>query len=270
MECVEHSIVVDEGEQVCQTCGTIVCRVIDETAEWRNYEDNRGEDKSRTGGITSDLLPESSYGSIISMRGMVHPDMKALQRLSSWSLSSNSERSWMGIFDAISMTCHYHNLPKSIVLEACALYKKMEDAQKVRGETRRALMGACVYVSCRNNNAGRTHEEICKMFLVSIRSLCKAVGRFSAGDNTVLQTQIGIAERLCATLHLNDGQRDTIMKMLIEIASKPEDEFEHTPKTIVAGVTAHVLGFKTKPQMKVVSDASGVSVLSIHKLVTKL
>jgi hypothetical protein len=47
-------------------------------------------------------------------------------------------------------------------------------------------------------------------------------------------------------------------------------EMEHTPKTIVAGVTSHILGFKTKPQMKTVSDASGVSVLSIHKLVMKL
>jgi len=270
MECKEHSLVVDEGEQVCEHCGTIVCRVIDESAEWRNYEDNRGEDKSRTGGVTSDLLPESSYGSIISMKGVSHPDMKSLQRLSSWSLSSNSERSWMGIFDAISMTCHYHNLPKAIVLEACALYKKMEDAQKVRGETRRALMGACVYVACRANNALRTHEEICKMFLVSVRSLCKAVTRFTVAENTVLQTQFGIAERLCASLQLNDEQRDQIMNMLIEIASKPEDEFEHTPKTIVAGVTSYILGFKTKVQMKTVSEASGVSVLSIHKLVSKL
>jgi transcription initiation factor TFIIB len=270
MECVEHSIIVDCGEQVCERCGTIMCRVIDETAEWRNYEDNRGEDKSRTGGVTSDLLPESSYGSIVSLRGINNPEMKILQRLSSWSLSSNRERSWMGIFDAISMTCHYHTLPKAIVLEACALYKGMEDAQKVRGETRRALMGAAVYVACRNNDAGRTHEEIAKMFFVSIRSLCKAVPRFTMIDNTVLQTQLGIAERLCAGLHLNDEQRDRIIELLHTIASKSEDEFEHTPKTIVAGVTAHVMGLKTKAQMKVVSEVSGVSVLSIHKLVSKI
>ena len=269
MECV-HSVVIDEGEQVCELCGTILCRVIDEGAEWRSYEDNKGDDKSRTGGVTSELLPESSYGSMISLRGINTPEMKTLQRLSSWSLSANSERSWIGIFDIISTNCHYHNLPKAIVLEACAVYKAMEDAQKVRGETRRALMGAAVYVACRNNGASRTHEEISKMFSVSIRCLCKAVSRFTMMDNTVLQTQIGIAERLCASLHLNDEQRTQIMDLLLEIASKPEDEFEHTPKTIVAGVAAHIMGLKTKLQMKTVSDASGVSVLSIHKLVGKL
>ena len=271
MECV-HSLVIDEGENVCCKCGVITNKIIDEGAEWRNYEDGKGEDNCRTGFVTSDLLPESSYGSIISYKGAAsaNPHFKAIQRLSSWSLSSNSERSWMGIFDAITMSCNRAGLPKAIVLEACALYKALEDAQKVRGETRRALMGAAVYVACRNNNASRTHEEISKMFLVNIRSLCKAVSQYTQTENSVLETQIGIAERLCTSMNLNDEQREKVMDLLYQISTKSEDEFEHTPKTIVAGVVAHVLGLKTKASMKSVSEVSGVSALSIHKLVTKL
>jgi hypothetical protein len=60
------------------------------------------------------------------------------------------------------------------------------------------------------------------------------------------------------------------MDLLVEISKKSEDDFEHTPKTIVAGVVAHIMGLKTKTQMKLVSDASGVSSLSIHKIVGKL
>jgi transcription initiation factor TFIIIB Brf1 subunit/transcription initiation factor TFIIB len=271
MECI-HSLVIDEGQQVCEHCGSILDQVIDEGAEWRNYEDGKGEDNCRTGFTTSDLLPESSYGSVISHKGVAfqNPHLKAIQRLSSWSLSSNSERSWMGIFDAISMSCMRAGLPKAIVLDACGLYKQMEDAQKVRGETRRALMGAAVYVACRNNNASRTHEEIAKLFVVNIRSLCKAVSHFSQTENSVLDTQVGIAERLCTTMQLNDQQRNKIMDLLYTISTKSEDEFEHTPKTIVAGVVAHVLGLKTKTSMKQLSEMSGVSALSIHKLVTKL
>jgi transcription initiation factor TFIIIB Brf1 subunit/transcription initiation factor TFIIB len=131
-------------------------------------------------------------------------------------------------------------------------------------------MGAAVYVACRQNGASRTHEEIAEVFRVSIRSLCKAVSRFVVTENTVLQTQLGIAERLCATLVLNDKQRNRIFEILLEISTKSEDDFEHTPKTIVAGVVAYVMGFRTKTQMKPVSDASGVSSLSIHKLVSKI
>lgn len=268
MEC-EHSLVIEEGENVCEKCGIILHKVINEGAEWRNYD---GEDNCRTGFTTSDLLPESSYGSVISYKGLClqNPHMKAIQRLSSWSLSSNSERSWMGIFDAISMSCTRAGLPKAIVLDACGMYKQLEDAQKVRGETRRALMGAAVYVACRNNGASRTHEEIGKLFLVNIRSLCKAIAQFSQTENSVLETQIGIAERLCTNMELNDKQRDRVMEILYDISSRSEDDFEHTPKTIVAGVVAHVLGLKTKASMKQLSEVSGVSALSIHKLVSKL
>jgi transcription initiation factor TFIIIB Brf1 subunit/transcription initiation factor TFIIB len=176
----------------------------------------------------------------------------------------------MGIFDAIQLSCTHAGLPKSIVMDACGLYKHLEDAQKVRGDTRRACMGGAVFVACRNQGASRTHEEIAEMFQVNIRALCKAIGRFEQTENTVLDTQIGLAERLTSNLNLNDQQRDKIMTMLYEISLKSEDEFEHTPKTIVAGVIAHVMELSSKPQIKPVSDASGVSVLSIHKIVSKL
>lgn len=269
MECT-HSIVIDEGQNVCQTCGIIFEQYIDEGAEWRNYEDGKGEDHCRTGFVTSDLLPESSYGSIISYKGLQNSNLKAIQRLSCWSLSSNSERSWMGIFDAIQMSCNQAGLTKAIVLDACGLYKQLEDAQKVRGETRRALMGAAVYVACKNNGAVRSHEEIAKLFLVNIRTLCKAVSQFTQTENSVLETQLGLAERLTTSLNMSDEQRQKVIDILYDISRKSEDDFEHTPKTIVAGVVAQVLGLKTKASMKELSIISGVSALSIHKLVSKL
>jgi transcription initiation factor TFIIIB Brf1 subunit/transcription initiation factor TFIIB len=272
MECKHSSTVLEDGQHVCIDCATILDQYIDEGAEWRQYEDHKGEDQGRTGFATSELLPTSSYGSVVSYRGISSSNtmMKSIQRLSCWSLFSNSERSWMGIFDAIQISCNHVGLPKAITMEACGLYKHLEDAQKVRGETRRACMGAAVFVACRNQNASRTHEEIADMFQVNIRALCKAIGRYEQTDNTVLDTQIGLAERLCSTLNLNDQQRDSIMDMLRYIATKSEDEFEHTPKTIVAGVIASVMGLTAKAKMKSVSDASGVSVLSIHKIVSKL
>ena len=195
--------------------------------------------------------------------------MKTLQKLSTWSFSSNSERSWMGIFDAIQMSCTFAGLPKSIIMDACGLYKQLEEAQKVRGETRRALMGGAVFVACRNNEASRTHEEIAKLFHVSIRSLCKAIPKYEHSENTVLQTQLGIAERLISALSLNDIQREQIFEKLYQLSQQSEDD-EHTPKTIVAGVVAYIMGLRSKTQMKQVSEASGVSALSIHKLVSKL
>ena len=264
MNC-EHpdaSVELDEGQKVCVCCGTILGSHIDESAEWRIYAETEGN-PSRTGGVTNELLPESSYGSMMMRKRTPgqSDESKSIGKLSSWSLSSHGERSWMGIFDAIQQSCVRAGLPKAIVMDGCAMFKRVEDAQKTRGETRRALMAAAIFTSCRQHNATRSHEEVANLFHVSIRSLCKALTRFIDEGSNVLNTQLGIAERICAEMDLSDSDRDAIVLRLHTLP-----EMEHTPKTIVAGVVCAVLG----GQLTKVSEASGVSSVSIRKIVEKL
>jgi transcription initiation factor TFIIB len=261
MNC-EHEVVVDDGERVCKCCGTILGACIDEGAEWRVYG-NTEDDPSRTGTITSELLPDSSYGSMMMRRrgGQQSEEGKTIAKLSSWSFSNHGERSWMGIFDAIQSSALRAGLPKAIILDGCALFKKVEDAQKTRGETRRALMAAAIFTVCRQHDATRTHEEVANLFHVSIRALCKALMRFTNDGSNVLNTQLGIAERICSDMDLSDTDRDAIVLRLHTLP-----EMEHTPKTIVAGVVSSILG----GQITRVSEASGVSSVSIRKIVEKL
>lgn len=262
MECGHETIEIEEGERICTCCGSILGSYIDEGAEWRNYG-NTDDDPARTGTITSELLPNSSYGSMMMRKRIPNQsdESKSIQKLSAWSFSSHGERSWMGIFDAIQSTAIRYGLTKAIVMDACGLYKNVEDSQKTRGETRRALMAAAVFTACRRNDATRSHEEIADIFQVSIRALCKALSRFDDDVSSVLNTQLGIAERICADMELVDKDRDEIVVRLQRLP-----EMEHTPKTIVAGVVCIVLG----GQLQKVSEVSGVSVVSIRKIVEKL
>jgi transcription initiation factor TFIIIB Brf1 subunit/transcription initiation factor TFIIB len=235
---------------------------VDEGAEWRIYA-NTEDDPSRTGGITNELLPDSSYGSMMIRRRISgqSEESKTIAKLSSWSFSSHGERSWMGIFDAIQASCARIGLPKAIIHDACALFKQVEDARKSRGETRRALMAGAVFTACRQHDATRTHEEIAGLFHISIRAMCKGLSRFDGEVSSVLNTQIVIAERICADLNVGDLDRDRILLVLNKLP-----EMEHTPKTIVAGVVAHVIGGRLVD----VSTASGVSSVSIRKMTEKL
>jgi transcription initiation factor TFIIIB Brf1 subunit/transcription initiation factor TFIIB len=262
MDCAHDSVDVDEGERVCSDCGAVLGSYIDEGAEWRNYG-NGDDDPGRTGTITSELLPNSSYGSMMMRRRTPNQseEAKSLAKLSSWSFSSHGERSWMGIFDAIQATAFRAGLTKAIVMDACGLFKNTEDSQKSRGETRRAIMAAAVFTACRENDATRSHEEVAALFHVSIRALCKALAKFDNGSASVLNTQVGIAERLCTEMAVSDTDRDRILLMLQRLP-----ELEHTPKTIVAGVLSIVLG----GQIAKVSESSGVSGVSIRKIVEKL
>lgn len=262
MECSHKIVEVDEGSTTCTCCGTVLGSHIDEGAEWRMYS-NTEDDPSRTGAITNELLPESSYGSMMMRRRTPgqSEEAKTISKMTSWSFSSHGERSWMGIFDAIQGCCVRIGLPKAVIHDACALFKKIEDARKTRGETRRALMAGSVFTSCRQHGATRTHEEISTLFQVSIRALCKALARFLSEASSVLDTQIGIAERICADLAMNDKERDQVMKLLTHLP-----EMEHTPKTIVAGVVFFVIGTRLAD----VTKSSGVSVVSIRKMIEKL
>lgn len=262
MDCGHDTVEIDDGERVCTCCGAILGSYIDEGAEWRVYG-NTDEDPSRTGTITSELLPNSSYGSMMMRKRVPNQseEAKTIAKLSSWSFSSHGERSWMGIFDAIQATALRAGLTKAIVLDACGLFKNVEDSQKTRGETRRALMAGAVFTACRENDASRSHEEIATLFNVSIRALCKALAKFDNGSASVLNTQIGIAERLCSDMGLSDTDRDNVILMLQKLP-----EMEHTPKTIVAGVLSIVVG----GQLQKVSEISGVSNVSIRKIVDKL
>ena len=258
----EDDIRVVDGENTCTQCGTIMGTVIDEGAEWRAC----GEDEpTRTGCFTSDLLPESSFGSMMARgRGPQSPDQKTLAKLSAWCMANHGERSWMGIFNVINTVGAQAALPRAILHEACALFKRVVDAQKTRGESRRALMAAAVFTACRTQGATRSHEEIARLFHVSVRALCKALPSYLNGESSVLQTQLGLAERLCAELGVLDLERDSILAKLASLG-----EMEHTPKTIVAGVAARILG-GDRTAMTRVSKASGVSVLSIRKMVEKV
>jgi len=263
MNCDHEDVEVDAGERVCVSCGAVLGSYIDEGAEWRNYGDNDGPDPSRTGTITSELLPNSSYGSMMKRKRTPNQseEAKSIAKLSAWSFSSHGERSWMGIFDAIQASALRAGLTKAIILDACGLFKNVEDSQKTRGETRRALMAAAVFTACRENDAARSHEEVATLFQVSIRALCKALAKFDNSSASVLDTQLGLAERMCADLWLSDAERDRVVLMLQGLP-----EMEHTPKTIVAGVLSVVLG----GQIPTVSKVSGVSNVSIRKIVEKL
>jgi len=261
MNCDHTNTTCADGEHVCTECGTIMGSIMDEGAEWRIYA-NTEDDPSRTGGITNELLPDSSYGSMMMRRRIPgqSEESKSIAKLSSWSFSSHGERSWMSIFDTIQVSCTRIGLPKAIAHDACALFKQIEDARKTRGETRRALMAGAVFTTCRQHNATRTHEEIATLFHVSIRAMCKGLSRFDGEVSSVLNTQLGIAERICADLAIGDQERDQILLLLNKLP-----EMEHTPKTIVAGVVAHVLGGRTNE----ISTISGVSTVSIRKITEK-
>lgn len=274
----EKQLIVEEGQRVCTCCGIIFEQVIDEGAEWRYYgAEDRHEDPTRVGLSINSLLPDSSYGSMMMNKKVNSPAFKNIQRLSAWSLASHSERSWLSAMEILNQYSYRHGFTKAILQEACALFRSQEDALKLRGETRRALMGAVFFVACRRFGVSRTHEEIASIFDVSTRSLSKAIQQFGiqAEENPLLKTQLSLADRMMNGLSVNEQQRTEILDAINDVFKSPDEELEHTPKVMVAGLISKVLSTgKNKVEMrrflKEFSVHSGVSVVSIQKVMNAM
>jgi transcription initiation factor TFIIIB Brf1 subunit/transcription initiation factor TFIIB len=274
----ERRLIIEEGQRVCTDCGMVMEQTIDEGAEWRYYgADDRHDDPSRVGLTISSLMPDSSYGSMMMNRKVNSPAFKNIQRLSAWSLASHSERSWLSALEILNQYSYRHGFTKAILQEASALFRGQEDALKLRGETRRALMGAVFFVACRRMGVSRTHEEIAAIVNVSTRSLSKAIQHFGihAEENPLLKTQLSLAERMMNGLSVNEAQRTLILDAINDIFKSPDEELEHTPKVMVAGVIAKIMGggkhkVELRGFLKEFSGHSGVSVVSIQKVMNAM
>lgn len=273
----DRTISIDEGQRVCTCCGTILSTCIDEGPEWRYYgADDRNEDPTRTGNVTSELLPESSYGSVALHKRGTLPEFRYLEKLSAWSAASHGERSWLSAFDVLQTHGARAGLPKAILQDSCRLFRSQDDALKLRGETRRALMGASIFIACRKNDVSRTHEEIAHLVNVGTRPLCKGLQRFGQQEESIdplLMTQLSLAERMMDAMKLDDKYREIVLEKIRDVFSG--DEMEHTPKVIVAGIIAGLLlkqipDEQKQARLKDLSKRAGVSVVSIQKILKKL
>jgi hypothetical protein len=76
-------------------------------------------------------------------------------------------------------------------------------------------------------------------------------------------------------LSVSEAQRTLILEAINDIFKSPDEELEHTPKVMVAGVLAKILG-DGKPKvelrkfLKEFSAHSGVSVVSIQKVMNAM
>jgi hypothetical protein len=114
------------------------------------------------------------------------------------------------------------------------------------------------------------------MVNVGTRSLSKAIQRFDIQvkvDNPLLMTQLSLAERMMNGIAISEKQRTLILESIQKVFRSPEEELEHTPKVMVAGLIASILtrdAGDPKPIVKTFSKHCGVSVVSIQKVMAKI
>lgn len=179
-ECGGTNIIADDGEHLCGDCHAVIGRVIEIGAEWRFYgaEDNRGDDPTRCGMPTNDLLPKSSIGSVFGGTRGDNRDTRRIRMYQMWNSMPYWERTLYNVFEQLANKTANHGIHNKILDDAKVLYKKVSEKKISRGDNKEGLIASCVYYACLLNKVPRSTKEIARMFHIDPNVLTKGNARF--------------------------------------------------------------------------------------------
>jgi len=272
--CEFENVVLEDGHYCCKSCNSIICQQIDHSAEWRyyGYDDNKSGDPTRCGMPTSDLLPESSLGSMIGYMYNESYEIRLMRKYHMWNSMTYRERSLYNIFESLTACAVNNGISKSIIEEAKMLYKQVSDARISRGDNKSGLIASSIYISCKNNKVPRSSKEIAKIFNLKPTTMTRGCKKFSEimklnMDSTNADDFIN---RFCSKLGLDTDKKD-ICKRVVKIAEELSIVSENTPPSVAAGtiyLCSVVLDWGLCK--KNLSEACDISQVTINKCFKKM
>ena len=274
--CGVGSLVEDDGQIICASCNAICSRIIDMGAEWRYYgvDDNRGDDPSRCGLPTNDLLPKSSMGSIIGNRKGDSRDMRRIRMYQMWNSMPYWERTLYNVFDKIVNNTSNHGIPAKILDDAKVLYKRASEKKISRGDNKEGLIASCIYYACLMNKTPRSPKEVSRMFHIDLNVLTKGNARFQSlmQINVDCSNSNDYIARFGSRLNLDfeDVQK---CKDLAQKLDDLEIVSENSPTSVAAGTIYFYVHHKklavTKKQIADICEVSEVTIMKTHKRIQK-
>ncbi|KDP31182.1 hypothetical protein JCGZ_11558 [Jatropha curcas] len=224
------------GDTICSECGLVLeAHSVDETSEWRTFANESSDhDPNRVGGPLNPLLADSSLTTVITKTNGSSGDLLS-GSLGKWqSRGANPDR---GLIQAFKL-----GLVTIIKDRANEIYKKVEDQKPLKGRNQDAILAACLYIACRQENKPRTVKEICSVVNGPTK---KEIGRAKEFIVKHLEVEMGHSVEM-GTIHAADylrrfcsnlGMTNQAVKAAQEAVQKSEGlDIRRSPISVAAAV----------------------------------
>lgn len=173
--CNKDRMVITEpesGEIICSACGAVMLeRIQEDLPEWRAFNLEEANDRSRTGAPFSLALHDMGLFTII---GKSNKDARgkmlnssavlAVKRLRIWDartqFCTSSGKSLKHAFDELNNLKDKLGLSEAIIEKAAYIYRKALDKGLTRGRTRSSIILGSIYIACRELQTPRTLNDI--------------------------------------------------------------------------------------------------------------
>ena len=162
----------DQGETVCEECGLVIDEQnIDRGPEWRAFNHQERQSKSRVGapttqtmhdkGLTTtiDWKDKDAYGRLISSdkRSQMHRLRKWQERIRT---KDAGERNLQFALSEIDRMASALGVPRQVREIASVTYRKALKEDLIRGRSIEGVATAALYAACRQSGLPRSLEEI--------------------------------------------------------------------------------------------------------------
>jgi transcription initiation factor TFIIB len=266
------------AELVCEKCGLVIdAEIIDHGPEWRAFDTEQREKKTRTGspmtytihdkGLSTTIgwQNRDAYGKSIPTRNRAQ-----LYRLRKWQtrtrISDGTERNLALALAALDRMSSSLSLPRNVRETAAVIYRKAVRKNLIRGRSIEGVTAAVLYAACRQCNVPRTLEEIST--ITEMKK--KEIGRNYRNISRKLELKLlpttpqDYISRFCSRLDLsNDVQIKTIE--ILRKASQKELTSGRGPTGLAAAslYIASVLCGERRTQREV-AEVAGVTEVTIR------
>lgn len=158
------------GEIICSCCGLVSSdRAVETGAEWRNF--GAETTSSRVGEPASLAKHDMGLATIIGRAnkdangGILRTDARsAIERLRTWDRRIQSRASSDGnllhAFEELARLKGKLGLNDAMVEKTAYVYRKAQEKRLTRGRSISSILGACIYISCRELDAPITLRDI--------------------------------------------------------------------------------------------------------------
>ena len=156
----------EKGETICRDCGLVIeDRMIDFSQEWRDFEDDKGGSKRRTGAPTSQTSFDQGLGTEIGTTSDYYKlgkDKDKFFRLRKWQyrISTAIERNLKVALAELKRVSSFLKLPKQVEEEAARIYRLAVQKGLVRGRSMESVVSGALYAACRRHEVPRTLDEM--------------------------------------------------------------------------------------------------------------
>ncbi len=187
-DCNSYNLVQIDGYYTCRDCGNRGGEVIDSGQEWRYYGqfDNKLTNPARCGIPTSDLVPNSSIGSVIANQGYETYAMKRIRNIQSWSSTNYKDTTLMNSFNNMNIMASNSGVPICIIEEAKYMYKKVSSIKSYKKAKKDAIQAASIQRACKMNNVPRDSSEMALIFGISKKDMRKGTKQFEEIWNALI------------------------------------------------------------------------------------